>query len=336
MSTESAARQLLTASRLKAARACQRKHRLLYGLGIRPVKEAETLRFGTLVHKGLEAWWKSAQAGVIGDEQLAATLAALQGEADPFDLVRAEELLRGYHYRWLDSLAHYEVIAVEVQFQTRLVNPQTGYPSQTWDLGGKIDAIVRDRRDGLVRVIEHKTSSEDIAAGSDYWVRLRMDGQVSIYFEGARALGHDVAGCIYDVIKKPGIRPLEATPVESRKYTKAGALYANQRAEDETPEEFRARLVVAIADAPDAYFARGDVVRLDEEMSEALWDIWQLAQQLHAAEAAERFPRNPDACQLYGRPCPFRDVCSGLASIDDTTRFRRSESVHPELAPAPA
>jgi hypothetical protein len=47
-----------------------------------------------------------------------------------------------------------------------------------------------------------------------------MDGQVSTYFDGAASLGLDVAGCIYDVIGKPGIRPLQATPVEARKYTK--------------------------------------------------------------------------------------------------------------------
>ena len=40
-------------------------------------------------------------------------------------------------------------------------------------------------------------------------------------FDGAAALGHDVAGCLYDVICKPGLRPLKATPVEARKLASA-------------------------------------------------------------------------------------------------------------------
>lgn len=318
--------KLLTASRLRAARACQRLHSYQYEQGYRPVEDADFLRFGTLVHLGLEAWWKS------DGDRLADALAAVQGEADPFDRVRAEELLRGYHFRWIDEPL--EVLAVEVEFLTDLRNPATGAPSRTWKLAGKIDVIVRDLRDGLVRNVEHKTSAEDIRQGSEYWRRLRMDGQVSIYYVGAASLGHDVAGCLYDVLGKPGIRPLKATPVEARKFKKDGTLYANQRLADETPEEFRARLVEDIASDPNAYFQRGDVVRLESEMSEALFDIWQLGQQIREAELADRAPRNPDACVRYGRTCPYFDVCTGAASLDDTTRFTRRADVHPELSGA--
>jgi len=31
-----------------------------------------------------------------------------------------------------------------------------------------------------------------------------MDGQVTSYFEGGRILATNVAGCLYDVIGKPG------------------------------------------------------------------------------------------------------------------------------------
>jgi hypothetical protein len=34
-----------------------------------------------------------------------------------------------------------------------------------------------------------------------------MDSQVSTYYEGGRFLGHDVVGCIYDVVFKPRQRP---------------------------------------------------------------------------------------------------------------------------------
>lgn len=328
---------LLTASRAKAARSCLRLHKLRYLDGWTLVNPPETLRFGTLVHAGLEAWWLAVQAGAAN--LLAPALAAMRalGDADPFELARAEVLLTGYDARWGAAADDYDVLGVEVEFECALVNPLTRAESKTWRLAGKLDVVVRERATGRVLVIEHKTSSEDIGQGGEYWRRLRMDGQVSVYFEGARAIGHDVAGCLYDVLGKPGIKPLKATPPEARKYTKAtktepSRLYAGQREHDETVDEFRARLLEALAEQPDRYYQRGEVSRLETERESSMVDVWQLAQQLREAERLGRAPRNPDACVRYGRTCEFFGVCTGETSLDDTTRFVRSANVNPELA----
>jgi hypothetical protein len=249
--------------------------------------------------------------------------------ADPFELARAEAMLRGYDARWGDE--QYETLAVEVEFFTSLRNPETGAASRTWRLGGKIDAIVRDES-GRVLIVEHKTAAAEIGPGSEYWKRLRLDGQVSIYYEGARSLGFDVEGCLYDVLAKPALRPYKATPPESRKYTKDGRLYATQRDRDETPEEYRARLIDAIAEDPTGYYQRGEVVRLESEMADALHDVWQLAKQIRESELAKRYPRNPDSCASYGRTCPYFAACCGEASLDDSSLFRRSEAAHAELS----
>lgn len=320
--------QTLTSSRMKVARACLRLHKYEYIERYRPAREADDLRFGTLFHAGQEAWWNAWQRPA--DERLALALAAVSTEADPFDRVRAEELLAGYHARWLEE--PYEVLGVEIEFSTALRNPTTGQPSRIWVLGGKIDVVVRDLRTGDKLTVEHKTSSEDISPGSEYWRRLKLDGQVSTYHEGARALGHEVAGCLYDVAWKPAIRPLKATPRDNRKYKRDGSLYANQRDADETPENFRLRLAEDVAAAPTKYFARGMVVRLESELREAAFDAWQLAKQLREAELAERAPRNPDACSRYGRTCAFLPVCCGEASLEDPALYRRSASATPELA----
>lgn len=323
--------KLITSSRLKDARACQRLHHLQYELGIRPAEDAEVLRFGTLVHAGLEAWWRA-----TGD-RLDAALRAMRspalgssGEIDLFALARAEALLVGYDTRWKD--APYEVLAVEVPFEAELRNPTTGRVSQTWRIAGKLDGVVRDLRDGRVLVLEHKTASGDVSPGSEYWRRLRMDGQVSIYFEGAKALGHDVAGCLYDVVAKPAQKPLRATPPEERRLKRDGTPYANVRLEDETPAEFQARVLDALAEEPNRFFVRGEVTRLDEEMAEHLYDVWQTAQAIRESELSGRHPRNPDACVRYGRTCPFFDACTGVASLEDPLRFRHTNSVHPELS----
>lgn len=211
MSDIAEATDLLTNSRLKTARACARLHQLRYVEGWQAVLEAAALHFGTLIHAGLEAWW------LAPEDRLHTALAALQGESDLFDLVKAEELLRGYHFRWGDEPL--EIIAVEQPFAAPMLNPETGSPSRTWRLGGKLDGVVRDA--GRTLIMEHKTSSEDISPGSAYWKRLKMDGQISIYYRGAESLGYDVQGCLYDVIGKPTMKPYRATPVEDRKYTQA-------------------------------------------------------------------------------------------------------------------
>jgi hypothetical protein len=321
---------LLTSSRLKDARACARLHHLRYNLGYRPVVSADTLRFGTLVHLGLEAWWLAPQG-----ERLEAALAALEGaEVDVYEVARARVMLRGYDARW--GSAQYEVLGVEVPFVTELRNPATGAASRTWRLAGKVDAIVRDLSTGLVMLVEHKTSGEDITPGGEYWRRLRMDSQISVYVEGARSLGFEVDGCVYDVLGKPRHKPLKATPMESRKVTRTGELYSGQRAFDETPEEFEARLTEAVAASPSAYFVRGEVVRLEEDMRDALFDIWQTGQAIRESELQGRHPRNSDACTRYGRTCPFFAACSGEASLEGNPDFVVLEDMHPELSDVPA
>lgn len=233
---------------------------------------------------------------------------------DPFEVSRAEAMLRGYDARWRDE--EYEVLAVEAEFRAPLVNPETGASSRTWQRGGKIDMIVRELRTARILTVEHKHTTEDFSPGSAYWKRLRMDGQVSGYFVGADALGFPAEACLYDILGKPKLRPYQP---------------GKTRAVAETPAEFLVRCMEAIAADPASYFRRGEVVRLEAESAEALFDDWQIAVQMRESQRLGRFPRNPDACVRFGRTCEFFDVCTGEASIEDPTRFRRSEHVHPEL-----
>lgn len=313
---------VLTASRMKDARACMRLHRYRYEDGYRPAKDADTLRFGTLVHRGLEAWWRAS-----GDLRLDAALGAMEGESDPYELAKARALLVGYHVKWAGE--QIEVLAVEAEFRTALINPETGRPSRRWELGGKIDAVVR-LADGRVAVVEHKTSSEDITPGSDYWTRLRLDGQVSVYFDGGRALGHEVEVCLYDVIGKPGQRPYKKAA--EIKLKKDGTPYANQRLEDETPAEYGQRVAEEIASDPDRYYRRGDVVRLAEELNEARENTWQIGEVIAEARAKNRWPQNEGACKRFGRTCEFVSVCLREASLDDATRYRKLTVINEELS----
>ena len=176
-------------------------------------------------------------------------------------------------------------------------------------------------------VVEHKTTSSDITPGSSYWKRLTLDTQVSTYL-GAEERAE---GMLYDVIRKPGIKPFKATPEADRKYTKAGTLYAAQRAEDETPEEYAERLRADISSDPNKYYARGIVVRLPHERIEAARDTWLVAGSIRESMRLDAWPRNPGACDAYGRTCDYWAVCAGETTIDDAARFRTAETAHEEL-----
>ncbi|MCA9316824.1 MAG: PD-(D/E)XK nuclease family protein, partial [Planctomycetes bacterium] len=260
---------LLTNSRLRTWRDCKRRHRLLYLDGWRPRREDDAVSFGRLAHLGLEGWWKAAP-----EQRLYEAMLRISGRAhDLFQEAAVRELLRAYDERYAGTMEGYDVLAVEATFTAPLLNPETGAASRTFLLAGKVDGIVRERATGRVLLLEHKTTSEAIEdATTSYWRRLAMDGQVSHYYVGAESLGHRVEGCLYDVLLRPRLKPLKATPEASRKYTKDGRLYAAQREVDETPEEYAARLRADIAEAPAKYFQRREVPRTEDDLRDYLFD----------------------------------------------------------------
>jgi len=259
---------------------------------------------------------------------------------DPFELVRAEEILLGYSARWFEEPL--EPLLVEGEFYFPLVNPYTGEEHTEVQIGGKMDCVVFDPRDEQVRVLESKTSSEDIRLGSPYWLRTQLSPQLSTYMRGARSLGLDPTGIIYDVLARPQQRPLSATPVELRKYTKptkaepVSRLYANQRETDETPEEYRQRLRESIVASPNEYYVRAHVPLLASDEHAAAVDQWQQTEVLLENERLGRFPRNPDSCVKYGSTCSYIACCLGQADVDDPFRFRSADRAHEELTGTPA
>lgn len=320
---------LLTVSRARSFRRCARHHYHAYEQGYRPLESSGPLTFGTLWHKALEIWWSGEEEGTAIQ-----FLKAVDG-IDEFTRVALIELLWGYAARWAQE-QDMVPLRVEAEFVSPLTNPKTGAASRTFQIGGKIDLIVRDQaRGGDVWLMEHKTTSEDIAPGSPYWQKLRLDAQISTYLNGARSLGFDPVGCVYDVAARPSLRPLKATPEADRKYVKGSQrLYANQREADETPEEYQRRVRAHILENPERYYQRGEVVRLDDETHEAAWDLWQTARAIREAELEERWPRNPEACFHWNRPCEFFPVCTGSDRLENSDRYRKLENIHEELSHA--
>jgi hypothetical protein len=355
---------ILTQSSLTCFRRCPREYYFRYVELIKPRRKAEALRFGSLFHSALNAWWlpddvrtSRAPSGLSSSARLFLAVDAIQRgeETDPFDIAKAHALLIGYTARWGDE--KYKTIAVEKRFEMQVDEclARTGAcgcpkcePENEGlgNLRGSIDAIVarklpRDRTD-IIRTevynVEHKTTSADISPGSDYWRHvIALDAQVSTYNAATKAMGYDICGTIYDVIRKPEMIPLKATPEDMRKYTKptkaepVPRLYANQRETDETPDEYRDRIIKDIEARPNWYFARHTIVRLDRDDEEHARDVVQTAEMIRFAEERSAWPRSPNACERYRRYCDFHPVCSGECSIADGTRYEKKTAQHEEL-----
>src|SRR5687768_8458584 len=117
---------VITNSQMRVFRRCQKLAYFMYVLMYRAIEDADALRLGTLVHVGLEAWWRASE------NRLEAAIAAMAPRAfDAFELARAKVLVMGYDARWLADAPYYEVLSIEHVFRAPLLNPETGAPSRS-------------------------------------------------------------------------------------------------------------------------------------------------------------------------------------------------------------
>jgi len=283
---------MTTHSELACFRDCPRKRLLRYEYRLRPEIEPGYLTWG-------RAWALLHEAQPIDSLLLS-----------PFDRAALQVMFDAYPWR-------FEYVEIEREFPA---NPEE---QQALPIGyaGKIDAIVK-LEDGRLAVMERKTTA---AMDDTYRPRLEFDAQTVGYFIAARACGYDVQTVVYDVVEKPSIRPYKATPEEKRKYKADGTLYANQRALDETPAEFAARVSEWVA----------------QEIRYHCWEVPVTAQRLqdwHDDYYAQRRAisegavwRNPNACVQW-TACDFLPVCHRTDLDTETPEgFRRGTQQHEEL-----
>lgn len=311
--------QALTHSRMACFRACPKRHWIRYELGITPEEEAFHLRVGSGFHAAMEALDK--------DEDVDAAIGAWI--KDDYDYAMIAAMVDGYRDRWTEEPL--DVVATEMEFDIPLRNPDTGRMTPTFRLRGKIDKLAKTES-GQIAVVEHKTTSHDFSPDADYWQKLKLDLQPSIYVIAARELGYDVSTILYDVTRRPGLRMLKATPEEKRKFTKKGTLYKNQRAADETPDEYLHRVAAWIAENRDDCFRRQEIARLDQDLEECQAEIWQQQLAIRSAQLSGHWYRNPGACYAPFK-CSYLPICQNRDLEERTPMgFVRSDVIHPELS----
>jgi hypothetical protein len=327
---------------------CQRKYGLAYVLRLRPAHDADPLRFGHIWHEGV-GMYESGIPIEVAIQTIRDTYAAMACPPwmSPEDLaVECETccaMVQGHHDRWGND-ASMETVAIEKEFNLPIVNPATGKPTPTYTSAGKIDRIAK-LADGRLALVERKTTRDEVTPESDYWKRLFMDSQLSRYYLAAQALGYAVETIIYDVMRKPSIKPKQITKADRAIATQHGHYYGHKLTaecpERETPALYGARLLADIHERPDFYLARREIARMDGDLAEFRAEQWTLLHQIRESEKAMEvsglaaWPRNTGACIGFGR-CAYLDICRGFTG-DPTQEipegFVVRDTLHAELSP---
>jgi hypothetical protein len=272
---------------------------------------------------------------------LHAAIAVVDGEPE-YSLRQAtvRAMLVGYHHKYMDAWNQFQVNRVEEFVSSPLFNPATGAKSRTFINGGIIDVDLEDDRGH--GIMDHKTTSDSIEEpDSPYWQQLIVESQLDHYLLLKHLNGERADWAIWDVMRKPGIRPRALTKAEQKELAEKGTYFGAPFPADviqpalaegrESLPLYEARLVQeCTGENAGRYFQRRRIVRLGNQILQYAEELWDNGQEFILARRNERRGRNSGACMNYGRACMYLPICSGHDSLD-SGNWQPKAYVHGEL-----
>ena len=296
----------LTQSSMGTLQACPTMYDLRINQGYVSIDRPVALKVGSAFHKGVEAFrvhgtWDTFEVGVVLNEL----------ESDQRCVVRV--MLEVYARKYASETWEYEAVEKQMSYTDAFDGV---------DVRGVIDAIATDG--GRRYLVETKTTARiDGAYLESLWYKRQT--LMYAWMEG------DIDGVVYDIIQKPTIRRLKATPEDKRKYNKDGDLNKKQRETDESDVAFMERLRAWYGEHPETLH-RETIVHTEDQIAAFRNDLSDIASLLKHFEAKGSWPRNLTACFAYGRPCEFAQYCqSDRNPMILDSYYKKRDDVHPEL-----
>ena len=260
--------KILTSSEIRAWKECPLKWYFRYHEWLVPKVTAKPLTYGRGMHGLLEAHYSKSKAPDIGE----VITSSWEDQEAGFIIASLSALFDAYVER--EPLKRYEIISVEDEFKIPLRTP-SGRHYSPYQLAGKCDLKVKDSA-GNVWLVDHKTSASRLNAEM-----LMISDQMRYYVWAAHEQGINPAGIIYNLIRKPSIKP---------------------RIKDE-PKDYERRLREDIEKRPLFYFQQEPIVCTQDDLDRIQSELWDLAHMVGRGPIV----RNPGACRIFG--CPYRNLC---------------------------
>ena len=282
-------------------------------------------------------------------EKAIQAIAEKVGNTDSREYHTAKAILIGYESRWGKS--EWTSLAVEEPFEVPVINP-TNLAEHEYPLVGVIDTRVKGY--GYKNVMmEHKTTKTDFSRpDTHYFDKLPHDQQLSIYSLAAIANGRPLDGTIYDVIRRPSIRPKKIPrgsaagvhnddEMGTASEIIVSGTYWGHRCSPETEayvtkdvdktikennELFGLRVLYNCLDKPNNHYHRTDLIQRRGELllEETVPALWHIAEEISDARREGKLPRfyqNSGSCYSYSTPCEFLGLCQGVLDIDSDAHW---------------
>lgn len=300
---------------------CRKKCFYRYGLGlVRKKEDRGALYIGSLVHRGLDAYYKNNRNEQIAKRAMREEVLKTDlDDASRLHLARAEAMLEGYHRFYQDDTWMPQF--VEACFSGPIYNMATGRISRSLSLSGKIDLGACPFKEGRIWLYEHKTCE---AVGEELLQRIWTQFQTKLYYAYFRFMNsaevdptdYNVEGIIYNWLGKTRIRARQGE-TEAEFLARKAALEAKtgkkSRAKQQipsTPEEIHEKVLEELTGEPRKYFHREQVLFDTREIQVILRDLWSLTKDFLACQKESRWYQNTDSCFKWGHPCPYYPICS--------------------------
>ena len=252
--------QILSATHINTFKACPQRYNLRYVLGLKPIEDTDSQRFGTYWHKIQEvinlktgdpccdckADGPTSEIGCVicggthkvgeltgmdlvtvylNDAYSSVPMGKTPEDAEVERITLLYSLI-GYQWYYQDKHVDYRIISQETKFSLPLCSPFSKRKLPNVCVNGVIDKILSDG-DGIF-IKELKSTSNAIEPDSDYWKHLTLDTQTLLYMWAGRQLGYPNIQLLYDVWHRPAIRPKMLTQAESKSFVETKD-YCNQK-----------------------------------------------------------------------------------------------------------
>lgn len=243
-------------------------------------------------------------------------------------------MMAGYHIKWNEQ--KWTTLSIEEEFHVPIYNPESGAKSRLYTFAGKFDGTVTDDT-GRVYLLEHKTTSQDILdPSSSYWRQLLVDSQINSYMLAGHIQGREFAGVVYDVVRKPSIKPKRISKKDQSVLLSHG-LYLDVKVSNEarsldfeSPELFGIRVTKEYLSNPNRFYQRRTVHRLESEVIDFATELSHISEEVYRTELHGTDYRNSASCHSFNTPCEYLSLCSNHDS-EDSGNWAKQGQVHSEL-----